>query len=242
MLILQELVKLSFHSAKISMREEDFMEGENLTKKIFSTEEIRACREDGDCAQCGLCCYAFVTLVPEKIPLSEEEQKIATYVKSALEFCQHLRETPEGLFQCDCQKVKAHTLLKDCVGWNGNNQNGKISEYKSMEGAIAERLMSCNQNQLLVINRMVERGIIQFDLLAKNFSLGEMQEFLITILSDCESIPHALLVKMEIKKYFQVYSKGPLKIFLENHGLFLKQLTTKQKILLKVYLPQVYLK
>lgn len=224
------------------MRKEDFMEGENMGKKIFSAEEVGACREDGECAQCGLCCYAFVTIIPDSIPLSVLDKESVAYVKSGFEFCKHMNETPDGLFQCACHQMKEHILLKDCVGWKGNDQKGKQSEYELIEETFRDKIMQCNQQQLLVINKMIERGIIQFSLLAKNFSSVEMQKFLITVLADCELVPHALLVKMEMKEYFQVYSKGALKLFLENHGFLLKNLSTKQKILLKVYLPQVYLK
>lgn len=223
------------------MREEDFMEGDTLCKKKFSAEEIHACAKNGDCAQCGLCCYTFVTIVPDMIPFSEDENVIA-YVKSAFEFCKHLRETPEGLFQCDCHQVKGHSLLRDCAGWEGNHRRGKCSDYESIENIFQEKLMSFNQAQLLVLNRFIERGIIRFDLIAKSFTLENRKTLLVTILTDCSLIPHALLEKLGTKKSFQKFSKMAIKSFLRENNLPFQELTTKQKILLKIYLPQVYLK
>lgn len=224
------------------MRADDFMEGGNEMKKIFSTEEIRSCREDGECVQCGLCCYAFVTITPESIPFSSGDEDVNALIKSGFEFCQHISETKEGVFQCACHGVKEHPLLKDCTAWKGNNHNGKQSEYESIESVFKDKLMHCNQSQLLVVNRMIERGIIQFAISSKNFSKEALETFLITLLTNCETIPHALLLKMEIKKHFQKSNKATVKKFLEKKGINLKNLTTKQRVLLKIYLPQMYVR
>lgn len=224
------------------MRAEDFMEGENLQKKKFSAEEIRACVENGDCAQCGLCCYAFVTVIPDSIPLSIEDPAVSAYVKSGFEFCKHLIETPTGLFQCACHSVKGHLLLQDCVGWEGNNLRGECSDYDSMAKIFQEKLMSLTQEQLLVLNRLLERGIIQFKLTSDAFTPENRQDILIKILNECKDIPHALLAKIEIKRHFKNCSRGAIKKFLEKNHFVFKELNTKQRILLKIYLPQVYLK
>ncbi len=224
------------------MLEEEFMEGENLSKKIFTADEIETCSMDGDCVQCGLCCYAFSTVVPDTIPAIDTDKNVEAYVKSGFEFCKHLVETDKGLFLCSCHKFKGHSLMQDCVGWEGNNRRGSISDYESIEQIFQEKFVSFTQPQLLVLNRLIERGVIHFTLISKDFTDDNRKELLIKLLTNCESVPHALLEKIETKKYFKDFSRLNIKKFLRENDFTFKELSTKQKILLKVYLPQLYLK
>ena len=145
----------------------NLQEGLQNDPHIFTPDELKECRDDGKCCQCGLCCVAFETYIPEREPTSVDEQ-MGTIRKKSLHACPYLQNDGTGHFGCGIHDVKDHPGLATCTQWEGNGVRPKQirrtedelpKNYDVMQKVYIENLiLKGGPVEIAIAENFVQRG------------------------------------------------------------------------------------
>jgi|GEM_PF-3121020 len=121
----------------------------SVSLKVFQEREIKACRDKGDCCQCGVCCVAFLVEnvpVPKAIYDGVEDTRHTvhtTFTKQAGEPCPHLKPNKSGTFDCDLHGKPEQPDV--CRTWKGNELgNHGMTQYGQLLSAVHVSMMGAN--------------------------------------------------------------------------------------------------
>lgn len=85
--------------------------------RVLQPDEMNACKESGDCCQCGTCCVVYRVIVPS---IRGDVESVTT-VKQAGDICPQFDIDADGRAICLLQSQKRHASLKTCRSWQGNH-------------------------------------------------------------------------------------------------------------------------
>ena len=142
----------------------DLQEGMHDDPHVFTPDELKECRDDGECCQCGMCCVAFETNIPEEKPTSVD-QEMGTIRKKSLHACPYLKDDGTGHFGCGIHDVKDHPELTTCTKWRGNGVRPK-----QIRGTEYEFLNNYDVMQNVYIGNLILKGGPTEIAIAENFA------------------------------------------------------------------------
>ena len=125
----------------------------------FTEDELRAC-SNGECCQCGLCCFTFQVDVPSEP--GDVHSPLIT--KKFGQRCPQLVLDVRGKWSCLLQsEKKSSSVLSVCNRWAGNKKHYKTgrSGYKDMcEDASLWMLYPRSIDQVAVIRQFIQQGTL----------------------------------------------------------------------------------
>jgi len=158
-----------------------------------------ACRNEGECSQCGFCCWLPpANKIPQKPPIAPK-QKIRTTPKSPMASCRYLIR--EGIrFACGIHDAMDHPSLTECREFHGNNHRPTdgLNAFDSMIKDFWQLVLATpNSKKLSEAESWIQRGVVREEHKLRG---GVMQHIIFfNYLFDCEQLPTGILELLNIR-------------------------------------------
>ena len=175
----------------------DLQEGMQDDPHVFTPDELMACRDEGECCNCGMCCLAFAHEIPNHTV--EVQETLEVVRKDSLAACPWLKDDGTGRFLCGCHDDKYSPAMKACKNWKGNVWQAMKSgpyvhrrRFDAMHQVYFENLITRGtSHDIAIADNMARRGALSggSDLYNGNISTRSYERFLSEILSPSCPLP-----------------------------------------------------